>query len=700
MSFERLFHPRGIAIIGASADLTRIGGHPLKALQKAGYKGGIYPVNPRYTEIVGLPCFATCAAIKAPCDVAIVAVPAGLVAQAIRDCGAAGISFAIVLTAGFRESGEAGARLEAELKAVAAEAGVRLIGPNCQGMLSLQERVWAVFGSVAEETELQPGGVSCAFQSGGFGYAIVNLAEAQGVGFRYCVSSGNETDVAMPELLSAFLDDPGTHMVFGVMEGTPDARGLIALGRKSLALGKPVLIWKSATSDVGAKAAQSHTANMTGRTDLYRAAFRQAGLIETDDVEPMVDIAKLVAHGRMPKGRNVGVLSISGGSGIVFADRAAQGGLAMPPFSDKTLAALRQIIPAFGSIQNPADVTAGIFNDMSLLTRTIEIVLEDDNVDQLCILLASIPGAPAQRAAEAIVAATKTTSKPIHVGWSGRRSKSEEAYRILEAARVAIIPTPVRLAEAAARLAAFAVDRKRLLPRTQPTAADWPSGLKLPDGPTTLDEAESKALLKAFGVPVPREVMVPDGGDIAAATKHLKPPFAVKVSSRDIAHKSDVGGVKLNVAAGPALVEAATEVTSNARKAKPQARIDGVLVAEMASGLEALIGVVNDPAFGPCVALGLGGVMTEILGDITYRVAPFDIDTAHDMIHELKGARLFQGYRGSKPADAQALAELLVTISRMVMTLEGRLSELDINPVFVRGQGEGVVAADGLVVLR
>lgn len=700
MSFERLFHPRGIAIVGASADATRIGGHPVRALQKAGYGGGIFPVNPRYAEIAGLRCFPSCSAIAAPCDVAIVAVPAAMVAQAIRDCGTAGIGFAIVLTAGFRETGDDGARLEAELKQVARAAGVRLIGPNCQGLLSLQERMWAVFGSVAEETELKPGHVSCAFQSGGFGYAIVNLAELQGVGFRYCVSTGNETDVSMPELLSAFLDDPGTDMVFGVLEGTPDARDLIEVGRKALRLGKPVLIWKSATSDIGAKAAQSHTANMTGRTDLYRAAFRQAGLIEVDDVEPIVDIAKLVAHGRLPKGRNVGVLSISGGSGIVFADRAIEGGLRLPAFSAATLDALRRIIPAFGSIQNPADVTAGIFNDMSLLTRTIEIVLADENVDQLCVLLASIPGAPAARAAEAIVAAARSTTKPIHVGWSGRRAKSEDAYRLLEDARVAVIPTPVRLAAAAARLAAFAVDRERLLPRQAPPPATRPEGLHLPAGAATLDEAESKALLAAFGIPVPRETVVPAGGDVAAATAGLRPPFAVKVLSRDIAHKSDVGGVKLDVGSGPALAVAAAEVVGNARAARPGATVDGVLIAEMARGVEMLVGVVNDPAFGPCVALGSGGVLTEVLADITFRVAPFDLATAEDMISELKGARLLDGYRGAKPADKAALAELLVAVSRMAVALGDRLQEIDINPVIVRDAGNGVVAVDGLVVVR
>lgn len=700
MSFHRLFHPRGIAIIGASADATRIGGHPLRALQKAGYKGGIFPVNPRYREINGLACYPSCSAIGAQCDVAIIAVPAALVAQAVQDCGDAGIGFAIILTAGFRETGPEGAKLEADLKQVAVEAKVRLIGPNCQGLISLEERVWAVFGSVSEETELRPGRVSCAFQSGGFGYAIVNLAEAQGVGFRYCVSSGNETDIAMPELLSAFLDDPGTDIVIGVMEGTPDARGLIELGRKSLRLGKPVLIWKSAITEAGAKAAQSHTANMTGRSDLYRAAFRQSGIIEVGDVEPIVDIAKLVSHGRLPTGANVGVLSISGGSGIVFADRAIANGLNLPSFSETTLAALREIIPAFGSIQNPADVTAGIFNDMTLLTRTIEIVLQDASVDQLCVLLASIPGAPAARAAEAIVAAAKTTTKPISVGWSGRRAKSAEAYALLEAAQIAVIPTPVRLAEAASRLAKFAIDRQRLLPRVAPAVPPLPPGLVLPLQAGALSELDSKAVLARFGIASTREVLVATGADIDAATAGLNPPFAVKVLASAISHKSDVGGVKLGVGAGPALAKAAAAVVANARAAVPDAQIDGVLVAEMASGLELLVGVINDPVFGPVVAFGLGGVMTEILGDVTYRIAPFDLETANDMIAELKGARLFDGYRGSPMTDKQALARLLVEVSRMAMALQERIGEIDINPVFVGSTGNGVIAADALIVLR
>ena len=698
MSFDRLFHPRGVAIIGASSDLTRIGGHPIKAMQNAGYKGGIFLVNPKYQEMHGLKCYPDAQSIGQQCDLAIIAVPAPAVANAIRDCGRAGISHAVVLTAGFRETGAEGRQLEAELKRAVRESGVRMVGPNCQGMLSLEARVWAAFGSVADETDFRPGNVSCAFQSGGFGYAIVNLAEAQGLGFRYCVSSGNETDIDTPELLAAFLDDVGTSAIFTYLEGTPDARRLLDVGRKSLETGKPVMIWKAATTDAGIKAAASHTANMTGSYDLYRAALRQSGLIEVDDVEPIVDIAKLFAQGRSPNGNSVGVLSISGGSGIVYADAAVRGGMTLPPFSEQTLVALRKIVPSFGSPENPADVTASFFNDMSLFTSALEIVLADPRLDQLSILLASISGPSAQRAAEAIAAVANRTDKPLHVAWSGRHAKSPEAIKAFSAAGVPFITTPVRLARAAAVLARFAADRRRLLPRRAPQVR-LPADLDLPAAAASLSETESKAVLRAFDVPIAREVLLSLGADANAAAAGLRPPFAVKIVSRDIPHKTEAGGVKLGVAK-EGLGAAVRSVIDSALKAKPGAKIDGVLVAEMAQGIEVLIGVINDESFGPTIALALGGVLTEVLQDVTYRIAPFDLDTAREMIAELRGARLFDGYRGKPAADKEALAQTLVAVAKMAAALAPRLQELDINPVFVGAVGEGVVAADALLVLK
>ncbi len=697
-SFERLFSPRAIAIIGASGDLTRISGQPIQALVNSGYKGPVHLVNPRYSELHGRKCYPNAAAIGEPVDLAVIAVPAAGVPAAVRDCGAAKIPFAIILTAGFRESGDEGRALEAELAKACRESGVRAIGPNCQGALSTDSRMWCVFGSVAEETGLARGPVSCAFQSGGFGYAVVNLAEVQGVGFRTVVSTGNETDITMPELLSAMLDDPGTELAFGYMEGTPEGRMLLDLGRKSLEMAKPVLIWKGAQTEIGTKAAASHTANLTGNYDLFRAAFRQSGLIETQDVEEIVDFAKVASQKRWPKGRSIGVLSISGGSGVVFADRAAKEGLTLPPFAPETFKALRAIIPSFGAADNPADTTAAVINQPELFTSTLDIVLADPGIDQLSLLLASLPGKGAYNCAVAIAAAAAKTDKPVQVVWSGRKAKSEEAWKVFTDNGIPFLPTPARGAKAAATLARFAEDRRRLVGRKAPAFA-MPAGLQLPDGGVTLSEVESKGVLKAFGVGVTSEILVPVGADVAAAAKGLEGPFAVKIVSRDIAHKTEAGGVKLKVAAAD-LAKAASKVIANGRAYKPDASIDGVLVSEMASGLEALIGVVNDESFGPCVTFGLGGVLTEVLKDVTFRIAPFDIETARDMIGELRGAKLFDGYRGQPAADKEALASMLVEVSRMAAALGPRLKEMDINPVFVGPVGKGCRAADALVVLK
>jgi acetyltransferase len=696
--FEKLFSPKAIAVIGASQDLTRISGQPIAALQRAGFAGPVHLVNPRYKELHGRKCYPTAVAIGEPVDLAVIAVPAAGVPAAVRDCGAARIPFAIILTAGFREAGEEGKKLEAELALACRETGVRAIGPNCQGALSTSSRMWCVFGSIAEEVGLTKGPVSCAFQSGGFGYAVVNLAEAQGIGFRTVVSTGNETSITMPALLSAFLDDPETHLAFGYMEGTPDARALLDLGRKSLETSKPVLIWKGGQTEIGNKAAASHTANMTGNYDLFRAAFRQSGLIEMQDVEEIVDFAKVAAPRRWPKGRSIGVLSISGGSGVVFADRAAKEGMTLPPFAPDTFKALRAIIPSFGAADNPADTTAAVVNDPALFTRTLDIVLADPGIDQLSLLLASLPGQGALKCAQAITAAAAKTDKPVQVVWSGRKAKSEEAWKLFTDAGVPFLPTPARGAKAAATLARFAEDRRRLVGRKPPAVAKA-RGLALPPGDVTLSEVESKAVLAAFDVPVTREVLVPVGQDVVAAAKGLQGPFAVKIVSRDIAHKTEAGGVKLGIAAGD-LGKASAEVIANGRAYKKDAKIDGVLVSEMAKGLEVLIGVVNDPGFGPTVACGLGGVLTEVLKDVTFRIAPFDIETARDMIAGLKAAKLFDGYRGKPAADKEALAQMLVAVSKMAMALGDRMKEMDINPVFVGGVGEGVRAADALVVLK
>lgn len=698
-NFDSLFNPRGVAIVGASADPSRIGGQPIQALQAAGYAGTILPVNPKYEEIAGLKCYPGIDAIDRPCDVAILAVAARYVIDAIEACGRRGIRFAIVLSGGFKETGDEGAALQLALTEAAGRSGVRVIGPNCQGMVSIPSRVFAAFGSICGELDLPQGMVSMAFQSGGFGFAIATLCAAEGVGFRTCISTGNEADLTTPDLLEAFIDDPGTRIVSGYIEGVADGRRLLQVGRKALEAGKPIILWKGGNTESGAKAAASHTANMTGRYDIYRAAFRQAGIIEAHDVHEMTDLFKLFSTGRLPSGNRIGVLSISGGSGIVFADRAVERGLQLPDFSPNTAEKLAEIVPNFGSATNPVDITAGVFNDVSLFTRALKVVLEDESIDQLALLLASIPGKTALTAAKAIVEVAAHTDKPVLVGWSVRRERAKEAYEILEAAGIPIVPTPVRLAHAAAGTAQYSVVRSRLLQRPAAETQGYQT-LKLPDIEAgALSEHASKAILEAAGIQASRDVMVKPGQDFLSQVEGMTYPLVVKILSPDIVHKTEAGGVRLGIRNAEELCGAVDGVYAAVHVHAPHARLDGVLISEMIEdGVEAIAGVVNDDAFGPTVVLGLGGIFTEVLKDVTFRVAPFGEDTAHDMLAELRGRALFDGVRGAPPADVGALAKALANLSQFAWQARERLLELDLNPLLVRPEGKGVVAVDALMI--
>ena len=596
-------------------------------------------------------------------------------------------------------AGPDGAALDAAVREALAESGVRMIGPNCQGVLNLPDRLYATFGAIAAEPDMRGGSVSMVFQSGGFGFTIALLCEENGTGFRYLVSSGNETDIKTPELLDAFLDDPETAVAFAMIEGVDDGRALQAAGRRGLAMGKPVIVWKIGNSETGARAAASHTANMTGQYDIYQAAFRQAGIVEVRDVEAAQDLFAVFRAGKLPKGDGVAVITITGGSGIAFADRAVEGGLRLPALSDATTARLKEIVPVFGSVANPVDVTANLFNQIDNFTDAVEVVMNDPNVDQLCVLMASVSGKTATAAAKAVVKTAAASEKPVSVAWSARRERAADAYRVLEAAAIPIIPTPVRAADAAAALYRFAAARERLGHRAE-VVATAPGEVTLPAVSGTLDEAAGKALLAAYGVPVTRDRIVRLGDDPSAVAQGLAFPLVAKLLSPDVAHKTDIGGVRLDIQNPDALDAAVAEIVLNARKSRPDARIDGVLVSEMVSGEQCLVGIINDAVFGPTVAFGLGGIFAEVLRDVTYRVAPFDPAEALDMIGELRGRALFDGVRGGGALDVGALAEAVAAVSRLAWDLRGRLAELDVNPLFVRPDGQGVVAADALVVLR
>ncbi|MCC6777089.1 MAG: acetate--CoA ligase family protein, partial [Hyphomicrobiales bacterium] len=654
----------------------------------------IYPVNPKYDSLDGRPCFPSLAALPGPCDVAVVTVPSAHVASVIEQCGAAGIPVAVVLSSGFREIGAAGAMLQEELVAAARRSGVRIVGPNCQGYMNVATRMYAGFGTAFRNPPLDGGPLAMVTQSGSFGYSVVTEVSAAGVGFNYVVSTGNEADVTSLDLIEFFLEQDDVEIVTAYLEGVKDGRRLLALGEKALILGKPILLWKVGNSDSGRRAAVSHTANLTSSPELYRAAFRSGGYIEIEEASDLTDVARAFLARRIPRGRKVAVFTSSGGFGVLLADRCEACGLQLPELSEKTKSALREIVPPYAALSNPVDVTAQLSTDGEGVNRALQVLLDDPGVDQIMVRKGSTDGARGEQWAAGLVALAQRTTKPVLI--SILTEGSQGAVDIFNRHRLAWSPTARGLVASAAALYEFGLKRERLSERVARTFGrqeiEWPAGVQ------TLGEHAAKQVLSSYGIGSVREVVLTEQAVKELKASPLPFPVVVKVDSADIAHKTEAGAVRVGIDSLDELKQAAQEVVASARRYSAQARIDGVLVQEMASGVEMMLGVVNDAYFGPVVALGLGGIFAETLRDVTHRCAPFDATTARVMGAELRGSAILGGGRGKAAVDVGALARALSRLSYLAADHSGRIQEIDVNPLFVRERG--VLAADALIVLR
>jgi len=700
-SFERLFNPRGIAIVGASPEPGRPGAQTVAALKEHGFTGGIYPVNPKYPEMAGFRCYPSVAAIEGECDAAVIALPATQVPGIVRECGERGIFFAVVLGGGFREAGDDGRKIEDAMLAAARDGGVRIIGPNCLGLVNVHSRVYAAWGSLTRPPLLPAGPVSAVLQSASLGTTLLVRCAAADVGFRYVVTSGNESDISAPELIESYVDDPETRIILAYLEGVSDGRALMHAARRALAARKPLVVLKAGNTEQGRRAAASHTANLTGDYDIYRAAFRQCGVLEVHDLDEAADVTLCLLNGRLPAGRNVAVMGGSGGAAALFSDRADELRLRLPPFSERTLEVLKRSLPPLSSLKNPIDYTAGYPRSAPGLDfqRAFDAVLEDPGIDQLAVMFAAAGRNQLQAGGELLCKAASVSSKPIVVFSGMSEEVAPEGLGLLRKAALPVLASPKRAAVAMAKLTEYAMALERREHTNEPKGARVIQP-RLPGGAATLDEHESKLIIAAAGVPVSRDRLVALEANPAVPTDIVF-PVAVKIVSRDIAHKTDIGAVRLNVTDRAELEAAFSEIVRNARRAKPSARLSGMLVSEMVTdGLETIIGVVNDAVFGPVVAFGLGGVLVEALKDVSYRIAPFGPDDARAMIGEIKARALLDGVRGRPPRDIEALAAALVQVSNLAWCLRDRLAELDINPLLVRPAGKGVVAADALIVLR
>lgn len=696
---EYFFNPRSIAIIGASANLAKPSGRPLAALLKRGYAGHIYPVNPGHAEIAGVKCYPSLREVPGEVDMAIIGVPADRVLDAVAQCGQNGVHAAVIFTSGFAEVGPAGLALQEKLAALARQYGLRLLGPNCFGLINLTNSVMASFAEIMDLEPVSSHTLGFVTQSGAFGSMIYRQALELGIGFSSFVSVGNEADLEFADFVDYLVDDAETRVVGGYLEGAKNGVKLRAVAAKALRLQKPVLIMKVGRTGAGSRAASSHTGSLAGDDQIYGAFFRQMGIIRIENLNELTSFVTVFRNGRRPAGRNVAILSSSGGAGVVLADKCESLGLKVPEFTGETRRHLEQCLPFFGSARNPVDLTAQAFLDSNLLGKCLQAVGEDENIDiVLANLFLNDRSAPVVKD---FIDFYHSTDKVVAALTRAAHDSVEAPAHLqrLAAEGIPVLDLSLDVVDALANLVWYQekVNRGAATAPAGESTGPPPKAAALIAGGDPLAEYQAKEVLAAYGIPVTREGLARTAEEAVELARRIGYPVALKVQSPQIPHKTEAGGVRLNLAGDDEVRSAFGEITGSAARAVPGADIHGVLVQEMlGDGVEVIVGMTTDPVLGPVIMFGLGGIFVEVLGDVSFKVAPLSRADAEDMVTEIKGYRVLEGVRGRPPVNIEALTEVIMKVSRLVTDHAGRIAELDINPLLV--SPGGAVVADALLV--
>jgi acyl-CoA synthetase (NDP forming) len=681
---DPLFAPRTIAVIGASDDPNRIGGRPIAYMKRAGFGGAILPVNPKRATVQGLPAFASIADVGQAVDLAIVAVPGEAVIDAARACAACGTRSLAIFSAGFAETGDAGSARQAALARIGRDAGMRILGPNTLGLFNANRRAFPTFSVTVEQYMPKGGRIGIASQSGGYGGYVLMLAGERGLDIGMLITTGNECDVDLGDAIHWLAEDPDTDVILAYMEGCRSGASLRAGLEAARLAGKPVVAVKVGSTEIGAAAAASHTAALVGSDAVFDLVFADHGAYRARHTEEMLDIAVALRNGRRPRNGTLGLVTVSGGIGVHMSDLAAEAGLALPPLPPSAQDNIRAVVP-FAGARNPLDVTGQVANDPAVLQRSLEIMIGEGDYGSVLVFLGHAGAVPSlegplsdsiKRVADAfqdrLILCCTTSSNMPFAGSS-----------------VLTFPDPPR-AIAALKATQFFADRDR-----GPRSALAPPAMPSLDPARRYNEVDAKQVLAAVGVASPIERFARDPAAAGEAAAAIGGRVALKIVSASLAHKSDVGGVVLDLATPEAVTTAATRMRD---LVAPRAEVEGFLVSEMVSGVECIVGVHIDPVFGPVVMAGLGGVAVELLQDVSRRLAPIDHDEALAMLHELRGFPLLDGYRGRARCDVPALADAIVRIAQLGAANAAFLESLEVNPLVVRARGGGVVALDCVLV--
>ena len=657
---DALFKPRSVALIGASGTPGKLGCDILYNLIHAGFQGPIYPINPKADELLGLKAYPDIEATPAPADLAVIVIPSRMVTGTIEKCGRSGVRAAVIVTGGFAEAGVEGEKLQQELAAAAARYGIRVVGPNCQGINYPHHNLCASWPLLTNR-----GGMAFISQSGTVGAALMDWASEENLGVSVFVSLGNRADVDESDCIRYFDKDSHTRVIAIYMEGVKRPQYFL----ESLAKAKkPVVILKAGRTARGKVAAESHTKSLAGSDEIYNAIFSKYRVHRADNLEELYDFAKALAYMKKPKGRRLLNISSSGGAAILAIDEAEKLGFKNPAPGKNLKEKLRSFLPAHCGVSNPIDLTGDAISDPSLYSRVIDAAKQDFDTSVV------IFGDPIKGAADIV------SGEGELIVFCGGADVEREESRRMHAKGIPVYTTPERGIRALHQLVCF--DPPRSVKKKKDDAKPEHQGRQ----PLSLDTAV--ALMEKYGLPFVATRPAATAAAAATLAKAMGGPVALKISSPDAAHKTDVGGVRLGVTGAAAVRKAYEEIQANVRTALPEARIDGITVSPMAppGGLETIVGVIRDPQYGHALMFGLGGIFTEIYRDVRFCLLPATERELLAMIRGIKGYPLLAGVRGQKPRDEQALVALMRSLARMVQD-HGDIDQIDLNPVLVYEQG-------------
>lgn len=677
---DALFRPRSIAVIGASDDPRKIGGRPIRYMLAADSAVKVYPVNPTRPEVQGLTAYPSASAIPGPVDQAIIAVPARQAEAAVADACAAGVRSIVMFSAGFAEAGDEGAEAQARIMKMIRDAGARLLGPNAMGSFNTADRIFSTFSTAMDRGTPAVGRVGMVSQSGAVGSYLQNLVISRGMAISKFVATGNEGDVQAAECLEWMARDPDTDVLMLYLEGCRDGGALVRALRTARQMRKPVIVFKAGRTEAGQSVAASHTGALAGSVQVFDTVLREGGAWSCQTLTEMVEATYACAQGRLPQDKTLAIVTVSGGVGVMSTDAAMESGLELPPVSEATLAAIQAELPLAVGL-NPVDTTAQTVGDRAMLTRAVERVLRDRPFGSALLFFANV-GRNA-RDVEAISAPLQALRAEFPLAQLALCVQSTPEFRkLFEDMGYLVFEDPVF----GVRALAAAAELARL--RDMPLELPAPSGLAPAGLTASPDEAQSKELLAAAGLRFAQERVAASADAAVAAAEAMGYPVVLKVLSAQIAHKSEVGGVALNLGDAAAVRAAFERVTGNAAQAVPGAEIRGVTVAQMITGgTQTIIGAHRDPTFGPVVMFGLGGIYTEVLKDTVLRTAPVTHAMALEMIRSIRSFAILDGARGQEKADLDAIAEAIVAVSQFITAQGPEVESVEINPFIALPQG-------------